>query len=48
MASGVPASDDRRMYGARSQARRVDGVPALGMRPQEGSVALDRLCYGRQ
>ena len=35
MASGVPASDIR---GA-SQARRVDGVPALGMRPQQVSAA---------
>ena len=43
MASGVPASDIR---GA-SQARRVDGVPALGMRPQQVSAALDRLWDGQ-
>ena len=38
MASGVPASDKR---GA-SQPRRVDGVPALGMRPQQVPAAPDR------
>ena len=41
MASGVPASVPM-VYGARSQARRVDGVPAVGMRPQQVSAAPDR------
>ena len=41
MASGVPASVTM-VYGARSQARRVDGEPAVVRRPQEGSAAPDR------
>ena len=39
MASGVPASVKR---GGRSQARRVDGVPAVGTLTQEVSAAPDR------
>ena len=38
MASGVPASYTGRV----PQARRVDGVPAVGRRPKEVSAAPDR------